>query len=109
VDVVRHHRLFVGIDVSKDRLDIHGVPARPGARVAYDEAGVDRRAAHLRAIEPALIVMEATGGLEVRLATAWAGQGLPVAKVVIVACMRKLLTLMNSMIKNKTSWNPCIS
>jgi transposase len=31
------------------------------------------------------------------------------AKVVIVACRRKLLILMNSMIKNKTSWNPCIS
>ncbi len=27
------------------------------------------------------------------------------AKVVIVACMRKLLTIMNSMLKNKTPWN----
>jgi len=27
-------------------------------------------------------------------------------KVVIVACMRKLLTIMNSMLKNNTPWNP---
>ncbi|MFZ5502502.1 MAG: IS110 family transposase, partial [Pseudomonadota bacterium] len=26
-------------------------------------------------------------------------------KVVIVACMRKLLTIMNSMLKNNTPWN----
>jgi transposase len=27
-------------------------------------------------------------------------------KVVIVACMRKLLTVMNSMLKNNVPWNP---
>ncbi|HHJ37897.1 MAG TPA: IS110 family transposase, partial [Methylothermaceae bacterium] len=27
-------------------------------------------------------------------------------KVVIVACMRKLLTIMNAMIKNNTPWTP---
>lgn len=31
------------------------------------------------------------------------------AKVVIVACMRKLLTIMNTMIKNNTPWNPKIA
>jgi transposase len=35
----------------------------------------------LQAIGPVLIVREATGGWEVRLATAWAGQGLPVAVI----------------------------
>ena len=30
-------------------------------------------------------------------------------KVVIVACMRKLLTIMNSMLKNNTPWNPKIA
>ncbi|MGH8603839.1 MAG: IS110 family transposase, partial [Gammaproteobacteria bacterium] len=28
------------------------------------------------------------------------------AKVVIVACMRKLLTIMNAMLKNNAAWNP---
>jgi transposase len=27
-------------------------------------------------------------------------------KVVIVACMRKLLTIMNAMIKSNSPWNP---
>jgi transposase len=31
------------------------------------------------------------------------------AKVVIVACMRKLLTIMNTMLKNNTPWNPKIA
>jgi transposase len=31
------------------------------------------------------------------------------AKVVIVACMRKLLTIMNAMIKNNTPWRPTIA
>ncbi len=30
-------------------------------------------------------------------------------KVVIVACMRKLLTIMNSMLKNNAPWNPEIA
>ncbi len=28
------------------------------------------------------------------------------AKVVIVACMRKLLTIMNTMLRNNAPWNP---
>jgi transposase len=31
------------------------------------------------------------------------------AKVVIVACMRKLLTIMNAMLKNNAPWNPKIA
>jgi len=31
------------------------------------------------------------------------------AKVVIVACMRKLLTIMNAMIRNNAPWNPKIA
>ena len=31
------------------------------------------------------------------------------SKVVIVACMRKLLTIMNAMLKNMTPWNPKIA
>ena len=30
-------------------------------------------------------------------------------KVIIVACMRKLLTIMNAMIKNNTPWSPQIA
>ena len=30
-------------------------------------------------------------------------------KVIITACMRKLLVILNTMVKNNTHWNPAIS
>lgn len=72
---------FVGIDVSKDALDICVQPVTKALHVAYDEAGVDQVVAHLQEVEPTLIVIEATGGLEVRVATTLASKGLPVAVI----------------------------
>ena len=47
----------------------------------YDDEGMATLVGRLAALEPALIVLEATGGLEVRLAAALAAAGLPVAVV----------------------------
>jgi transposase len=47
--------------------------------VAYDEAGISQIVACLKEASPALIVMEATGGLEVRIATELVSKGLLVA------------------------------
>jgi transposase len=73
--------LYIGIDVSKSRLDVCLDPTGREWQIPYDEAGVDELAAQLQALEPTLIVIEATGGLEVRIATTLAGRGLPVAVV----------------------------
>jgi transposase len=72
--------LFVGIDVSQSQLD---VAVRPGARfsVSNDEPGRATLAAQLCRLAPVLIVLEATGGLEVPLAGALAADGLPVVVV----------------------------
>jgi transposase len=72
--------LFVGIDVSQSQLD---VAVRPGARfsVTNDEPGRATLAAQLCRLAPVLIVLEATGGLEVPLAGALAADGLPVVVV----------------------------
>jgi transposase len=72
--------LFVGIDVSQSQLD---VAVRPGARfsVSNDEPGWATVAAQMRRLAPVLIVLEATGGLEVPLAGALAADGLPVVVV----------------------------
>ena len=73
--------VFVGIDVSKHQLDI---AVRPTARlwtVGHDEAGVSALIAELRQLAPTLIVLEATGGLELPLAGALATAALPVAIV----------------------------
>jgi transposase len=72
---------FVGIDVSKHRLDIHSRPSGERFTIDHDEEGVAALVEHLAALAPALVVLEATGGREVRLAAALAAAGLPVAVV----------------------------
>jgi transposase len=72
---------FVGIDVSKNSLDIHIEPTGKSLHVAYDQAGVAQIVRHLVEVSPTLIVMEATGGLETPLACELAAQGLPVAVI----------------------------
>jgi len=72
---------FVGIDVSKSTLDMSSEPAVQSLHVAYDEAGIRQLVKGLKDISPALIVIEATGGLEVRIATELASQGLRVAVI----------------------------
>src|SRR3954471_18296774 len=72
---------FVGIDVSKRRLDIHSRPSGEGFTIDHDDDGVAALVERLAALAPTLVVLEATGGLEVRLAAALAAAGLPVAVV----------------------------
>lgn len=72
---------FVGIDVSKSTLDVCIEPEILTLHVAYDEAGISQIVVRLKEVSPTLIVMEATGGLEVRVATELASFGLPVAVI----------------------------
>jgi len=67
--------------VSKSTLDVCIEPAVQTLHVNYDEAGIKQIVLRLKDVKPALIVMEATGGLEIRIATELAGQGLPVAVI----------------------------
>lgn len=73
-------RIFVGIDVSKAQLD---VALRPDGRFAVpnDEPGIAQLLTRLKAIPPMLIVLEATGGVELPLTGALAAAGLPVVVV----------------------------
>jgi transposase len=72
---------FVGIDVSKDRLDVHVRPSGQAFAVARDGKGREQLKSDLRALAPALIVLEATGGFEITVAAALAGVRLPLAVV----------------------------
>ena len=72
---------FVGIDVAKDRLDVHVRPSGEAFAVARDGEGLMALLERLRALAPALIVLEATGGFETTVAAAVAGAGLPLAVV----------------------------
>jgi transposase len=70
---------YVGIDVSKDYLDTGIRPGDKPERTRNREAEIDQLVQRLQALKPALIVLEATGGLEMPVAAALAVAGLPVA------------------------------
>lgn len=72
----------VGIDVSKATLDV-AWSTDPAARwqTTNDEAGWTALVAHVRALQPTVVVLEATGGYEVGAATALSMASLPVAIV----------------------------
>jgi transposase len=72
---------YVGIDVSKDRLDVHVRPSGERFIVTRDDKALAELVERLRGLEPRLIVLEATGGLQVKVAGALAAAGLPVAVV----------------------------
>jgi transposase len=73
--------LFVGIDVAKAHLDVALRPAGTHERLANDEEGIAHLVAHLADAGPTLIVLEATGGLELPVTAALAAAGLAVAVV----------------------------
>jgi len=72
---------FVGIDVSKDTLDLAVIPVGEHWCVQNSETGISSLVKRLKDLAPTLIVLEATGGLEVLAATALALASLPVAVV----------------------------
>ncbi len=74
-------QVFVGIDVAKDRLDVHVRPSGEAFAVARDGEGVAGLVERLRALAPTLVVSEATGGFEQVVAGALGSAGLPVAVV----------------------------
>ncbi len=73
--------IFVGIDVSKDRLDVHVLPGAEAFAVARDGRGLEALVERLRALAPTLVAVEATGGFEMIVAAAVAGAKLPLAVV----------------------------
>jgi transposase len=72
---------YVGIDVSKDRLDVHVRPSGEAFTVARDGEGVAALVARLAPLAPHLVAVEATGGFETTVAAAIAGAALPLAVV----------------------------
>lgn len=73
--------ITVGIDVSKDRLDVHVLPSGEAFSVSNDHAGMEELAQRLVAFSPTAIGLEATGGYEQLAVATLAGAGLPVVVV----------------------------
>jgi transposase len=73
--------IFIGIDVSKDRLDVAVRPSGELFAVERNAAGLELLVARLRELSPRLVALEATGGFETVVAAALAAARLPVVIV----------------------------
>jgi transposase len=73
--------VVVGIDVSKDRLDIHVLPSGDAFFEANDAAGVEKLAGRLAELSAVVVALEATGGFETLAAASLSAAGFPVVVV----------------------------
>ncbi len=79
--IVEGKSMFVGIDVSKATLDIAIRPSGSRESIANEQAQIQQLVKRLSAMPMALIVLEATGGVERRVVRALAAAELPVIVV----------------------------
>jgi transposase len=73
--------VFVGIAVAKARLDVGIHPSAETWSVDHDEAGLTTVVERLTAARPTLVILEATGGLEVAVVAALVAAEVPVQVV----------------------------
>ncbi|MBM4452324.1 MAG: IS110 family transposase, partial [Chloroflexi bacterium] len=73
--------IYIGIDVSKDTLDVAIYGDTQHLSFANDEAGITKIVSKLRQLDPELVVLEATGGFEVALAAELGVAKIPTAVV----------------------------
>ena len=73
--------IYVGIDVAKAQLDVAVRPTDDRWVVPNDDAGIRQLMSRLTALGPALVVLEATGGLELSIVAALAAEESPVVVV----------------------------
>lgn len=74
-------KVYVGIDVAQDWLDVAQRPRGGTWRVSNDERGITALVQQLGELRPALVVLEATGGMEIPLVGALGSARLPTVVV----------------------------
>ena len=72
---------YVGVDVAKARLDVSVRPSGDKWNVPRDEEGVRQLVSRLKTLKPVMVLLEASGGLELPLVAALAAEAVPVAVV----------------------------
>ena len=73
--------IYVGVDVAKAQVDVAVRPSDDVWVVANDDAGLRQLVSRLKTMEPYMVVLEASGGLELPLVAALAVEELPVVVV----------------------------
>lgn len=76
-----NNQCFIGIDVAQSKLDVHCNPINVHKVVQNTEKGCKELIDLVKPLNPSIIVMEGTGGLENLIAMHLANKGLPVAIV----------------------------
>ena len=72
---------YVGVDVAKAQLDVAVRPSGARWTVSHDEAGIRQLVARLKTQAPVMVLLEASGGLELPLVAALAAEAVPVVVV----------------------------
>jgi transposase len=72
---------FIGIDVARDSLEIASRPSEEHWQVTNNPAGIADLVTRLEAVQPTLIVLEATGGFELPVLAALGAAGLAAVAV----------------------------
>lgn len=72
---------FVGIDISKEGLDVHLLPGGENFTITRDSKAITSLVKKLKKKTVTIIVVEATGGYEIPVSADLAAAGLPVAVV----------------------------
>ena len=73
--------IFVGLDVAKAQVDVAIRPADDRWEVSHDDSGIGQLVSQLKSLELAMVLVEASGGLELPLVSALATEELPVVVV----------------------------
>jgi len=74
-------KIFIGIDISKSQLDIYVRPTGQSWKTGNNEKEIRDLVKKLKELEPTLIVLEATGGLENSLSGALTSEQMPVVVI----------------------------
>lgn len=72
---------FIGLDIAKDSIDIGQLPEKRTWHISNTTEDINQLAAELTVLDPACIVLEATGGYQQEAAAILATAGLPVAVI----------------------------
>jgi transposase len=73
--------VYVGIDVSKDRLDVAVRPSGRSSALVNDEDGIARLVEQMVEVSPTLVVLEASGGYQIAAVAELVAKRIPVAVV----------------------------
>jgi hypothetical protein len=73
--------VYVGVDVSKDSLDVAASNSQGANRFANHHEGVSQAIRHIAILQPKGIILEATGNLEMPLAAELQAKCLPMVVI----------------------------